>query len=136
MLGLHPMAIKAFTFDDVLLVPSYNHYESRRVVDISMTDKTGKLIALRDVTDKDDLMIITTAGITIRMSVSDLREMGRATQGVRVINLSDGDEIAAVAKVDVEAKEESAETVAGNSPENSRQTDSEAKSDSNEDNPA
>lgn len=77
---------------------------------INITDKTGKLIALRDVTDKDDLMIITTNGITIRMSVSDLREMGRATQGVRVINLSEGDEIAAVAKVDVEAQEQNVET--------------------------
>ena len=82
---------------------------------INITDKTGKLIAIRDVTDKDDLMIITTNGITIRMSVSDLREMGRATQGVRVINLNEGDEIAAVAKVDVEAKEESAETPASSS---------------------
>ena len=77
---------------------------------IKVTEKTGKLIAIRDVTDKDDLMIITTNGITIRMSVSDLREMGRATQGVRVINLSEGDEIAAVAKVDVDAKEENEET--------------------------
>ncbi|HEY4799947.1 MAG TPA: DNA gyrase C-terminal beta-propeller domain-containing protein, partial [Bacteroidia bacterium] len=57
-----------------------------------------------------DLMIITTAGITIRMSVSDLREMGRNTQGVRVINLSEGDAIAAVAKVDVEDTESDKES--------------------------
>ncbi len=68
---------------------------------VKITDKTGNLIAIRNVTDKDDLMIITTAGITIRMSVSELREMGRATQGVRLINLREGDGIAAVAKVDV-----------------------------------
>jgi len=69
---------------------------------VKITEKTGNLVAIRDVTDKDDLMIITTGGITIRMSVSDLREMGRATQGVRVINLNEGDEIAAVAKVGID----------------------------------
>lgn len=73
---------------------------------IKITEKTGNLIAIRDVTDKDDLMIITTNGITIRMAVADLKEKGRATQGVRVIDLSEGDEIAAVAKVDVDAQEE------------------------------
>jgi DNA gyrase subunit A len=70
---------------------------------VKITDKTGNLVAIKDVTDKDDLMIITTGGITIRMSVSGLREMGRATQGVRLINLNEGDEIAAVAKVTIDA---------------------------------
>jgi DNA gyrase subunit A len=69
---------------------------------INITEKTGKLVAIRSVTDKDDLMIITTSGITIRMPVSDLREMGRATQGVKLIDLRNGDQIAAVAKVEIE----------------------------------
>ena len=66
---------------------------------ISITEKTGQLVALKNVSDEDDLMIINKSGIAIRMSVSDLRVMGRATQGVRLINLKDGDSIAAVAKV-------------------------------------
>jgi DNA gyrase subunit A len=72
---------------------------------VKITDKTGNLISIKDVTDKDDLMIITTQGITIRMSVKTLREMGRATQGVRLIDLNEGDEIAAVAKVDIQEEE-------------------------------
>lgn len=69
---------------------------------LSVTEKTGALISIKSVTDKDDLMIINKSGIIIRMAVADLRVMGRATQGVRLINLRKGDEIAAVAKVDVE----------------------------------
>ncbi len=68
---------------------------------LNITDKTGKLIAIKDVTDENDLMIINQSGIIIRMPVSELRVIGRATQGVRLINLKEGDEIAAVAKVDV-----------------------------------
>lgn len=66
---------------------------------IKITDKTGSLIAIKDVTDDDDLMIINKSGIVIRMSVSALRVMGRATQGVRLIKLQEKDSIAAVAKV-------------------------------------
>lgn len=66
---------------------------------INITDKTGDLIAIKDVTDSDDLMIINKSGVTIRMEVKDLRVMGRATQGVRLINMKDTDEIASVAKV-------------------------------------
>ena len=66
---------------------------------INVTDKTGELIAIKNVTDDDDLMIITKKGITIRMHVDILRVMGRATQGVKLINLKGNDEIAAVAKV-------------------------------------
>jgi len=66
---------------------------------INVTDKTGELIAIKNVTDEDDLMIITKKGITIRMHVDILRVMGRATQGVKLINLKGNDEIAAVAKV-------------------------------------
>ncbi|MBT6729485.1 MAG: DNA gyrase subunit A [Cryomorphaceae bacterium] len=66
---------------------------------ISITEKTGKLVTLKSVSDNDDLMIINKSGIAIRMQVEDLRVMGRATQGVKVISLKDGDSIAAVAKV-------------------------------------
>ncbi|MBL7900585.1 MAG: DNA gyrase subunit A [Bacteroidia bacterium] len=73
---------------------------------INVTDKTGHLVAIKAVTDENDLMIITKNGITIRMNVSDLRVMGRATQGVRLINIQDNDDIAAVTKVDHEDEEE------------------------------
>lgn len=66
---------------------------------ISVTDKTGDLVAIKNVTDDDDLMIINKSGIAIRMEVADLRVMGRATQGVKLINLKGNDSIAAVAKV-------------------------------------
>ncbi len=69
---------------------------------INITDKTGNLIGIKSVTDANDLMIITKNGIAIRMNVSDLRVMGRATQGVRLINIQDTDSIAAVTKVDHE----------------------------------
>ena len=66
---------------------------------ISITDKTGILVSIKNVTDEDDLMIINKSGIAIRMAVEDLRVMGRATQGVKLINLKGSDSIAAVAKV-------------------------------------
>lgn len=69
---------------------------------INITEKTGHLITIKNVTDNDDLMIINKSGLTIRLAVSELRVMGRATQGVRLINLKDNDAIAAVAKVEVE----------------------------------
>ncbi|MCF8365799.1 MAG: DNA gyrase subunit A [Bacteroidales bacterium] len=69
---------------------------------LNVTEKTGKLIAIKNVTDKDDLMIINKSGLTIRLAVSELRVMGRATQGVRLINLRDDDAIAAVANIEVE----------------------------------
>ena len=68
---------------------------------LNITEKTGDLITIKNVTDEDDLMIINKSGITIRIPVGSLRVMGRATQGVKLINLKDGDEIAAVAKVEV-----------------------------------
>jgi DNA gyrase subunit A len=73
---------------------------------INVTDKTGGLISMKNVTDDDDLMIITKKGITIRMHVDVLRVMGRATQGVKLINLKGNDEIAAVAKVYRDREEE------------------------------
>lgn len=66
---------------------------------LSITEKTGSLISINNVTDADDLMIINKSGLTIRMEVSDLRVMGRATQGVRLINIKGNDSIAAVTKV-------------------------------------
>ena len=73
---------------------------------ISITEKTGGLVAIKNVTDSDDLMIINKSGIAIRLGVEDLRVMGRATQGVKLINIRENDSIAAVAKVVKEEEEE------------------------------
>lgn len=78
---------------------------------MNITDKTGLLVAIKSVTDNDDLMIINKSGLTIRMRVSDLRVMGRNTQGVKLINLKGSDSIAAVAKVIKDEDEEIAEDV-------------------------
>jgi DNA gyrase subunit A len=97
---------------DVLVV-SENGYGKRSSLDdyritnrggkgvktISITEKTGNLVAIKNVTDSDDLMIINKSGIAIRLEIDNLRVMGRATQGVRLIKVRDGDAIAAVAKV-------------------------------------
>ena len=105
--------------DDVLVV-SENGYGKRSALEdyretnrggkgvktINITDKTGDLIAIKNVTDDDDLMIINRSGVTIRTKVASLRVMGRATQGVRLINLKDDDIIAAVCKVPSEDEEE------------------------------
>jgi len=84
---------------------------------INVTEKTGNLVAIKNVTDDDDLMIINKSGITIRMAVADLRVMGRATQGVRLINIKDNDSIAAVAKV-MHEEESDAENEIGTEIEN------------------
>lgn len=76
---------------------------------MNITEKTGQLVAIKDVVDGDDLMIINKSGILIRIAVDTLRVMGRATQGVRLINLRDNDEIAAVTKVKAEDIEEEEE---------------------------
>ncbi|MEG2665564.1 MAG: DNA gyrase C-terminal beta-propeller domain-containing protein, partial [Bacteroidales bacterium] len=73
---------------------------------ISVTDKTGALIAIKDVTDNNDLMIINKSGIILRMAVKDLRIVGRATQGVKLIDLRGKDAIASVTKVDADPEEE------------------------------
>lgn len=90
---------------------------------LNITEKTGNLVAVINVTDADDLMIINKSGLTIRMEVSDLRVMGRATQGVRLINIKGNDSIAAVTKVmreeeaeDVDFEEISGEDVTDNTP--------------------
>ena len=80
---------------------------------ISITEKTGGLVAIKNVTDSDDLMIINKSGIAIRLGVEDLRVMGRATQGVRLINIRENDSIAAVAKV-VKEEETDVEEAASN----------------------
>ena len=112
MVSIHNM-------EEDILVVSENGYGKRSSIEdyritnrggkgvktISITDKTGELVAIKSVSDSDDLMIINKSGIAIRMGVEDLRVMGRATQGVRLINLKDNDSIAAVAKV---MKDESA----------------------------
>ncbi len=105
--------VSVHNFEDELLVVSENGYGKRSSIDdyrvtnrggkgvktISITEKTGALVAIKNVTDSDDLMIINRSGIAIRMSVEDLRVMGRATQGVKLINIKGDDSIAAVAKV-------------------------------------
>ena len=115
---------------DNILVVSENGYGKRSdledyrvtnrggkgVKTISITDKTGELVSIKNVTDQDDLMIINKSGIAIRLPVEDLRVMGRATQGVRLINLKNNDQIAAVAKVmkieddEIEETQESTES--------------------------
>ena len=85
---------------------------AKGVKTLNITDKTGKLVAIKSVNDENDLIIINKSGITIRLRVEDIRVMGRATQGVRLINLEKrNDEIASVCKVQSE-KEEVIEPVA------------------------
>lgn len=125
--------VSVHNFEEEILVVSEKGYGKRSSIDdyrvtnrggkgvktISITEKTGGLVAIKNVSDSDDLMIINKSGIAIRMSVEDLRVMGRATQGVKLINIKGKDSIAAVAKVmkeeddiddistmDVDAKEE------------------------------
>ena len=100
------------TDSDVLVVSEKGYAKRSKVEDyrktnrggkgvktINITDKTGKLVAIKNVKDGDDLMIITRNGLTIRFSVDDIRQMGRAAQGVRAIHLREGDAIASVAKI-------------------------------------
>ena len=85
------------------------HRGSKGVRTLNVTEKTGKLVAIKDVTDDNDLMIINRSGLTIRMHVSDIRVAGRATQGVRLINIKEGDAIAAVSAVNSSEDESQAE---------------------------
>jgi DNA gyrase subunit A len=105
--------VSVHDFDEEILVVSENGFGKRSSIEdyritnrggkgvktISITEKTGGLVAIKNVSDSDDLMIINKSGIAIRMSVEDLRVMGRATQGVKLINIKGSDSIAAVAKV-------------------------------------
>ncbi|MBL8008162.1 MAG: DNA gyrase subunit A, partial [Ignavibacteria bacterium] len=76
------------------------------VITVKTTDKVGKLISIKEVTDSDDLMIITSKGILIRQKMKEIRVMGRNAQGVRVIRLSEGDTISAVARIAEDDKDE------------------------------
>ncbi|MAQ47721.1 MAG: DNA gyrase subunit A [Flavobacteriales bacterium] len=107
-------------FDSHVLVVSENGYGKRSDIDsyrktnrggkgvktISITTKTGNLIAIKNVIDTDGLMIINKSGVMIRMNVETMRVMGRATQGVRLINLKENDQISSVAKVEIDASDE------------------------------
>ena len=126
-------------FESDVLVVSENGYGKRSSIEdyritnrggkgvktINVTDKTGSLIALKNVTDENDLMVVNKSGITIRISVADLRQMGRATQGVRIIKLREKDSIAAVAKVPAVSNEEESTENEGlsNSDDSSANTD-------------
>ena len=107
------------TTSDILVVSSNGYGKRSRLEDyritnrggkgvktLSITEKTGELVAIKNVSDENDLMIINKSGIAIRMEVDSLRVMGRATQGVKLINLKGDDTIAAVAKVIKEEPEE------------------------------
>ena len=117
--------------EETVLVVSENGYGKRTFIDdpdtgeavyritnrggkgvktISVTDKTGNLVAIKSVLEEEDLMIINKSGVAIRMPVEELRVMGRATQGVRLINIKGNDSIAAVAKVMKEDEEEENES--------------------------
>ena len=106
-------------FDSDILVVSEKGYGKRSKLEdyrmtnrggkgvktLNISEKTGNLVAIKNVDDSNDLMIINKSGIAIRMAVEDLRVMGRATQGVKLINIKESDSIAAVAKVTYEEEE-------------------------------
>ena len=123
--------------DASLLVVTENGYGKRSVTEeyritrrggkgvkaLKVTDKTGKLVAIKEVIDSDELMIINRSGITIRMKVDDLRVMGRATQGVKVIRLQEGDQISSVEKIEAIEEDEIEETLIEQELEDVKQTD-------------
>lgn len=99
---------------------------------LNITEKTGKLVAIQNVTDDDDLMIINRSGLTIRMSVSDIRIAGRATQGVKLINIKDGDSIASVSVVTKSDEEEEGEPMIDTQASEESNTQNEAQLNENE----
>ena len=117
--------------DHSILVVSENGYGKRSDFDeyrktnrggkgvktLQITEKTGALVAMKNVTDENDLMIINRSGLTIRMAVSDIRVAGRATQGVRLINIKEGDSIAAISAVNKNEDEEAPATEQTPAPE-------------------
>lgn len=119
-------------FESDILVVSEKGYGKRSKLDdyritnrggkgvktLNISEKTGNLVAIKNVDDQHDLMIINRSGLTIRMAVEDLRVMGRATQGVKLINIKDNDDIAAVAKVIHERDSEEDQTETGTEIEN------------------
>ncbi len=136
--------------DTSIMVVSEKGYGKRTAIDdyritgrggkgvktLSVTDKTGALISIKDVTDENDLMIITKLGITIRMKMEDVRVMGRATQGVRLIKVRDKDDIASVAKVPkVDEEEEGEEDLTeGAINEDASETETDTTNETNEEN--
>jgi DNA gyrase subunit A len=110
------ICVNPTTPDRTVLVVSEKGYGKRTPVDeyrvtnrggkgvktINVTDKTGKLVGVLDVAEKEDLIITCQSGITIRMKVAHISELGRATQGVKLIRIDDGDEIAAITRIDVQ----------------------------------
>ncbi|MCX6219525.1 MAG: DNA gyrase subunit A [Bacteroidia bacterium] len=105
--------------DDILVVSEHGYGKRSKIGDyrvtnrggkgvktINVTEKTGALVSIKNVTDGDDLMIITEAGVTIRVSVGEIRMTGRAAQGVKLINLREDDSIASVARVEITEIEE------------------------------
>ncbi len=115
-------------FDSNVLVVSENGYGKRSDIDsyritnrggkgvktINITTKTGNLIAIKNVIDSDGLMIINKSGVMIRMNVEAMRVMGRATQGVKLINLKESDQISSVAKVEIDESDETDSVVLDN----------------------
>jgi DNA gyrase subunit A len=118
------ICVNPSTPDRTVLVVSEKGYGKRTAVDeyritnrggkgvktISVTSKTGSLVGILDVAEKEDLIITCRSGVTIRMNVSNISELGRATQGVKLIRIDEGDEIAAITQIDVD-EEETAELV-------------------------
>ena len=114
-----------------VLVVSENGYGKRTDVDeyritsrggkgvktLNITEKTGKLVAIKNVVDDNDLMIINQSGLTIRMDIADIRVAGRATQGVRLINIKEGDTIAAVSVVNKADEDDNLSNEGGEVPE-------------------
>jgi DNA gyrase subunit A len=102
---------------------------------LNITEKTGNLVAILDVNDSNELMIINKSGISIRLGVAELRVMGRNTQGVRLIRLNDGDEIMSIAKIDIDPEAIAAEAAAAaaEAANVEGQTDNDSTGDANED---
>jgi DNA gyrase subunit A len=114
------ICVNPTTPDRTVLVISEKGYGKRTAVDeyritnrggkgvktINVTSKTGKLVGIMDVAEKEDMIITCKSGITIRMKVADISEQGRATQGVKLIRIDEGDEIAAITKIDVQDETE------------------------------
>lgn len=126
------ICVKSSSRDKTVLVVSEKGFGKRTPIDeyritnrggkgvktINVTEKTGKLIGILDVKEKEDLIVTCKSGVTLRTPVADIREAGRATQGVKLIRLDDGDEIAAISKIDEEGVDETALANAGTNPEN------------------
>lgn len=99
---------------------------------LNITDKTGQLVAIKEVVDSDELMIINRSGITIRMAVEALREMGRATQGVRLIKLNETDEISSVEVIE-KLDDEEIESESGTTTESEAEVENPKSSDQTKD---